>query len=478
MPKPYVVPGGRFREGYYWDTYFTMLGLQEAGREDLVDDMLDNFAYLIDTLRPYSERQPHVLPEPLAAAVLLVHGRTGRAEGRRRVYQTYLPQMRREYAYWMQGASALAARQGHAPTSSCCRTARCSTATGTTPTHRATSRTCEDVETAKRRRAARRTRSTATCAPPPKAAGTSARAGSATTRRSRRSARPSIMPVDLNSLLFHLETTIARGCGEAATSACVGEFVGRAAKRARGHRPVPVEPERLLRRLRLAAREGCATTDGRDALSAVRRRRAARSRRTDARSDRGATAEAGRPRDDDLHTRPAMGRTQRLGAAALDRRSRGSKRYGRADLAQPIGTRFLADVKQVYATASTSWSRSTSWTASGRAGRRRRISVAGRLRLDQRRDAATARSARPGSCRAGAAHDACTLRALKSGRQCHRRDHDAGEAQPAGRAEQGVLDVAVVAHAVQGLLDECRHGPSVGCDDDGRVTTVVIRADP
>ncbi|WP_279606917.1 trehalase family glycosidase, partial [Burkholderia anthina] len=50
LPKPYVVPGGRFREGYYWDSYFTMLGLQEAGREDLVDDMLDNFAHLIDTV--------------------------------------------------------------------------------------------------------------------------------------------------------------------------------------------------------------------------------------------------------------------------------------------------------------------------------------------------------------------------------------------------------------------------------------------
>ena len=71
MPKPYVVPGGRFREGYYWDTYFTMLGLQESGREDLVDDMLDNFAYEIDTYRPHSERQSHVLPEPFAAAVFL-----------------------------------------------------------------------------------------------------------------------------------------------------------------------------------------------------------------------------------------------------------------------------------------------------------------------------------------------------------------------------------------------------------------------
>ena len=48
LPRPYVVPGGRFREIYYWDSYFTMLGLIEAGREDLADDMVKDFAHLID----------------------------------------------------------------------------------------------------------------------------------------------------------------------------------------------------------------------------------------------------------------------------------------------------------------------------------------------------------------------------------------------------------------------------------------------
>jgi alpha,alpha-trehalase len=45
LPYAYVVPGGRFREVYYWDSYFTMLGLIASGRTDLVKDMLDNFAY-------------------------------------------------------------------------------------------------------------------------------------------------------------------------------------------------------------------------------------------------------------------------------------------------------------------------------------------------------------------------------------------------------------------------------------------------
>ena len=50
LPEPYVVPGGRFREVYYWDSYFTMLGLVESGRTDLVQDMLDNFAHLVQTI--------------------------------------------------------------------------------------------------------------------------------------------------------------------------------------------------------------------------------------------------------------------------------------------------------------------------------------------------------------------------------------------------------------------------------------------
>ncbi|MEL6721427.1 MAG: trehalase family glycosidase, partial [Bacteroidota bacterium] len=50
MPKPYIVPGGRFGEVYYWDSYFTMLGLEVAGRTDMVKNMADNFAHIIDTV--------------------------------------------------------------------------------------------------------------------------------------------------------------------------------------------------------------------------------------------------------------------------------------------------------------------------------------------------------------------------------------------------------------------------------------------
>jgi alpha,alpha-trehalase len=44
---PYVVPGGRFNELYYWDSYFTVLGLLADGRTDLARGQADNLLYEI-----------------------------------------------------------------------------------------------------------------------------------------------------------------------------------------------------------------------------------------------------------------------------------------------------------------------------------------------------------------------------------------------------------------------------------------------
>lgn len=42
---PYVVPGGRFNELYYWDSYFIVLGLLRDGRTDLARGMGENLLY-------------------------------------------------------------------------------------------------------------------------------------------------------------------------------------------------------------------------------------------------------------------------------------------------------------------------------------------------------------------------------------------------------------------------------------------------
>ena len=48
LPKPYVVPGGRFNEMYGWDSYFIQVGLLRDGEDELAKDMVDNFLYEID----------------------------------------------------------------------------------------------------------------------------------------------------------------------------------------------------------------------------------------------------------------------------------------------------------------------------------------------------------------------------------------------------------------------------------------------
>src|SRR5690606_31333230 len=50
LPDQYIVQGGRFSEIYYWDSYFTMLGLKSQGKYELIENMVRNFGFLIDSL--------------------------------------------------------------------------------------------------------------------------------------------------------------------------------------------------------------------------------------------------------------------------------------------------------------------------------------------------------------------------------------------------------------------------------------------
>jgi len=113
LPNAYVVPGGRFREVYYWDSYFTMLGLVESGRTDLVGSMLDNFAHLITTVGhiPNGNRTYYLgrsQPPYFAAMVDLYAGATDTAG-----VLKYLPALEAEHAFWMDGAERVAAGQAY-----------------------------------------------------------------------------------------------------------------------------------------------------------------------------------------------------------------------------------------------------------------------------------------------------------------------------------------------------------------------------
>lgn len=113
LPHSYVVPGGRFREIYYWDSYFTMLGLEQSGRHELTTDMLANFAHLIDRYGhvPNGNRTYYLSrsqPPFFAAMVELVAARDGE-----QVYARFRPQLQREYEFWMEGAATLEPGAAH-----------------------------------------------------------------------------------------------------------------------------------------------------------------------------------------------------------------------------------------------------------------------------------------------------------------------------------------------------------------------------
>src|SRR5258705_6562521 len=98
---------------YYWDSYFTMLGLVESGRHDLAETMVRNFAYLIDTYGhvPNGTRNYYLSrsqPPFFYAMVGLLSPKDPAAS-----YARYLPELRSEYAFWMQGEPGLERGSAH-----------------------------------------------------------------------------------------------------------------------------------------------------------------------------------------------------------------------------------------------------------------------------------------------------------------------------------------------------------------------------
>lgn len=106
LPHKYIVPGGRFQEIFYWDSYFTMVGLMLDERQDLAKNMVDNFSYLIDTLGfiPNGTRDYFLTrsqPPFYSAMVNLL------ADGNDETLLHYFPQMLKEHEFWMKGSNDL-----------------------------------------------------------------------------------------------------------------------------------------------------------------------------------------------------------------------------------------------------------------------------------------------------------------------------------------------------------------------------------
>lgn len=214
LPKPYVVPGGRFQEIYYWDSYFTMLGLAESGHWDRVQDMVDNFAALLDKYGhiPNGSRSYYLSrSQPPFFSLMVDLLATHKGES---VYSQYLPELQKEYSYWMSDADSLKAGDAAKTVVKL----KDGTLLNRYWDSRDTPRTeswMDDIETAEKAKERNKGELYRDL-----------RAGAASgwDFSSRWFTKPGdistietthILPVDLNSLMFHLEQTLARANKEA-----------------------------------------------------------------------------------------------------------------------------------------------------------------------------------------------------------------------------------------------------------------------
>lgn len=115
LPNSYIVPGGRFGEQFYWDSYFIMLGLAADDRWDMIEGMIKNYAYMIRKFGyiPTANRTYFLSrsqPPFFALMIKLLAGHNGRS----RTMIEYLPYMLMEYRFWMKGRRTLTKREHRA----------------------------------------------------------------------------------------------------------------------------------------------------------------------------------------------------------------------------------------------------------------------------------------------------------------------------------------------------------------------------
>ena len=112
LKHSYIVPGGRFQEIYYWDSYFTALGLIDADKGDVVEDMLLNFVDLINDYGciPNGNRRYYLSrsqPPVLALMVELLWEHTHSKSLNTQWLAMCVAALEKEYIFWMQDAQFL-----------------------------------------------------------------------------------------------------------------------------------------------------------------------------------------------------------------------------------------------------------------------------------------------------------------------------------------------------------------------------------
>lgn len=106
---PFIVPGGRFREGYYWDTYWSILGLMACGMFrtalDIVYGLVEEihkYGFIPNGNRSYylNRSQPPFFSEMVVAIVCHQHNNKKNIYNEKIFICSMLEALEIEYSYW------------------------------------------------------------------------------------------------------------------------------------------------------------------------------------------------------------------------------------------------------------------------------------------------------------------------------------------------------------------------------------------
>lgn len=108
LPKPYIVPGGRFIEFFYWDSYFVMLGLQVSENIEMMKNIVENCSYLIMNYGfvPNASRSYFLTrsqPPYFSLMLDLIYESTNDEK----IYLQHFETLEKEYLFWMSGEDNL-----------------------------------------------------------------------------------------------------------------------------------------------------------------------------------------------------------------------------------------------------------------------------------------------------------------------------------------------------------------------------------
>ena len=112
LPYPFIVPGGRFREFYYWDSYWILEGLYVSEMCDTAGGMIENMLVMIDEIGfiPNGARIYYMNRSQPPLFNLMIKRFTEeciKTEAERHEFlKRVIPLLEKEYLFWMKERSA------------------------------------------------------------------------------------------------------------------------------------------------------------------------------------------------------------------------------------------------------------------------------------------------------------------------------------------------------------------------------------